>query len=103
MHSNRARRLDQPVESRHDHILGAADADITEFFGITESSLHKPNEIRIAFWAQSIAEVDRLGQLASRLGAKNIEGPMNYEPGYYAVFLEDPCGNRLEICHRVKT
>ena len=81
----------------------AADADITEFFGITESSLHKPNEIRIAFWAQSIAEVDRLGQLASRLGAKNIEGPMNYEPGYYAVFLEDPCGNRLEICHRVKT
>ena len=29
MHSNRARRLDRPVEPRHDHILGAADADIT--------------------------------------------------------------------------
>lgn len=31
-----------------------------------------------------------------------MEGPMPYEPGYYAVFLEDPCGNRLEICHRTR-
>ncbi len=80
----------------------AADGETTEFFGITESSKHHPNENRIAFWAQSNPEVDRLARLAVSLGARNMEGPMDYEPGYYAAFFEDPCGNRLEICHRAK-
>jgi predicted enzyme related to lactoylglutathione lyase len=80
----------------------ANDGDITEFFGVTESPTHIPNENRIAFWAESISEVNRLAQIAMQAGALNIEGPMPYEPGYYAVFFEDPCGNRLEICHRVK-
>lgn len=74
----------------------------SEFFGITESPKHQPNENRIAFWADSIDEVKRLGQIAKEAGARNIEGPMDYEAGYYAVFFEDPCGNRLEICHRVR-
>ncbi len=78
----------------------AADGDITEFFGVTESPTHVANENRIAFWAESQAEVDRIAQVATRAGAQNIEGPMPYEPGYYAVFFEDPCGNRLEVCHR---
>ena len=80
----------------------AGDGDITEFFGVTESANHRPNENRIAFWAESIAEVNQLARIAQQAGAQNIEGPMPYEPGYYAVFFEDPCGNRLEICHRVK-
>lgn len=80
----------------------AADGDITEFFGVTESPGHVANENRIAFWAESDAEVDRLAEIARQAGAQNIEGPMPYEPGYYAVFFEDPCGNRLEICHRIK-
>ena len=80
----------------------SSDGDITEFFGITESPQHLANENRIAFWAKSVAEVDRLAEVAKVSGARNIEGPMPYEPGYYAVFFEDPCGNRLEICHRVK-
>ena len=79
-----------------------ADADIAEFFGITESPNHVPNESRIAFWAESKSEVDRLGTVLRTAGAHNIEGPMDYDPGYYAVFFEDPSGNRLEICHRVK-
>jgi len=71
------------------------------FFGITESPDHLANEIRIAFWATSTAEVDRLAEVVRRAGARNIEGPGYDEgPGYYAVFFEDPCGNRLEICHR---
>jgi predicted enzyme related to lactoylglutathione lyase len=80
----------------------AADGDITEFFGVTESPGHIANENRIAFWAENVGEVDRIAEVAKRAGARNIEGPMNYEPGYYAVFFEDPCGNRLEVCHRVK-
>ena len=78
------------------------DGEISDFFGITESRNHVPNENRVAFWAESNAEVDRLAEVSRRAGARNMEGPMPYEPGYYAVFFEDPCGNRLEICHRVK-
>ena len=71
------------------------------FFGITESSHHVPNETRIAFWAESTSEVDRLSEVICRVGGRNIEGPGYDEgPDYYAVFFEDLCGNRLEICHR---
>ena len=81
----------------------AAEAgEITEFFGVTESRGHKPNENRIAFWAESNEQVNALAEVAKKAGAQNMEGPMPYEPGYYAVFFEDPWGNRLEICHRVK-
>jgi len=30
------------------------------------------------------------------IGARNVEGPEWLTPGYYAVFFEDPFGNRLE-------
>jgi catechol 2,3-dioxygenase-like lactoylglutathione lyase family enzyme len=58
----------------------------TEFFGVTESSWHVANECRIAFWADSPSEVDRLAEIVVRAGARNVEGP-GYceEPGYYAV------------------
>ena len=79
----------------------ASDEAITEFFGITESAAHVANETRIAFRAESDAEVDRLAEVVVRAGARNVEGPMEYEPGYRAVFFEDACGNRFEICHRV--
>ncbi|MEW6305553.1 MAG: VOC family protein, partial [Verrucomicrobiota bacterium] len=75
--------------------------DGAEFFGVTESPNHVPNECRIAFRASSIAEVDRLAQVVTRAGARHIEGPAREAPGYYAIFFEDPSGNRLEICHRV--
>lgn len=74
----------------------------TEFFGITESAAHVVNENRIAFWAETEADVDRVAGVAASAGANNIEGPMDYAPGYYAAFFEDPCGNRLEVCHRVR-
>jgi predicted enzyme related to lactoylglutathione lyase len=80
----------------------AADHGVAEFFGITESVAHVPNENRIAFWAESPAAVDRLAEVAAHAGACRVEGPMQYEAGYYAVFFEDPCGNRLEICHRTQ-
>lgn len=79
----------------------AGDGDITDFFGVTESAQHIPNENRIAFWAESDARVDQLADVARQAGAQNMDGPMPYEQGYYAVFFEDPSGNRLEICHRV--
>ena len=69
---------------------------------ITEATLHQANACRIAFWAEDTAEVDRLAETARRAGARKMEGPGYDEgPGYYAVFFEDPSGNRLEICHRI--
>jgi predicted enzyme related to lactoylglutathione lyase len=73
---------------------------VTEFFGLTESPAHVPNENRVAFWAESAADVDRVAEVAARAGARNIEGPMDYESSYHAVFFEEPCGNRLGVCHR---
>jgi predicted enzyme related to lactoylglutathione lyase len=74
---------------------------IAEFFGVTESPQHVANENRVAFWASSIAEVNELAQVVIRAGGRNIEGPAYETPGYYAVFFEDPSGNRFEICRRI--
>jgi predicted enzyme related to lactoylglutathione lyase len=81
----------------------AAGEMATEFFGVTESPSHVANENRIAFWAENPADVDRIEKIAARVGARNIEGPMDYSSSYYAVFFEDPAGNRLELCYRLRT
>ena len=74
-----------------------------EFFGFTSAAHHQPNDNRIAFWAESRAEVDRLDEVVMQSGGLNLEGPAvwrEYSPGYYAVFFEDPSGNKLEVCCR---
>lgn len=58
------------------------------------------NDCRVAFWAASIPEVDRLAGIAVQAGARNVEGPTYEEARDYAAFFEDPSGNRLEICYR---
>jgi catechol 2,3-dioxygenase-like lactoylglutathione lyase family enzyme len=78
-------------------------SELTEFFGYTRDPNHKPNGTRIAFWAETREEVDRVAAVARKAGALNIEGPEPYsaeEPNYYAVFFEDPEGNKLEVCCR---
>jgi catechol 2,3-dioxygenase-like lactoylglutathione lyase family enzyme len=75
-------------------------AGASEFLGVTESPQHVANDCRVAFWADSIHEVDRLAAIAVQAGARNVEGPAYEEARYYAVFFEDPSGNRLEICYR---
>src|SRR3712207_977828 len=69
------------------------DDGATEFFGVTESPQHVANECRIAFWADSISEVDKLAKIVVRAGARNIEGPAYETPqpgeaSYYALFFE---------------
>ncbi|MFL6589513.1 MAG: VOC family protein [Chthoniobacterales bacterium] len=75
----------------------------SDFFGFTEEANHQPNGNRIAFWAASREAVNKLAEVVRRAGGKNIEGPelcVEYSPGYYAVFFEDPDGNKLEVCFR---
>jgi catechol 2,3-dioxygenase-like lactoylglutathione lyase family enzyme len=56
----------------------------------------------IAFGADSRAEVDERAGWAREHGAEIESGPREYEytPGYYAVFLRDPDGLKVEIVHR---
>jgi len=74
-----------------------------EFIGLIEDPGHLPNATRIAFWADTRDDVDRIAVVARSAGARNVEGPMlcpEYSTTYYGIFLEDPCGNRLEVCSR---
>ena len=86
------------------HTFYAAGGDKpSEFFGFTQDKGHQPNETRIAFWADTRKEVDRIADLVREAGGKTLEGPevcRSYSPGYYAFFFEDPDGNKLEICCR---
>lgn len=73
----------------------------TPYFALTEDTDHRADATRIAFAAESKDEVDRVGAAVRASGAVAVEGPEfcpEYHPGYYAVFFEDPDGNRFEVC-----
>lgn len=57
---------------------------------------------QIAFAAPSRERVDGCARWAAEHGAEIESGPREYDytPGYYAVFLYDPDGIKLEIVHR---
>jgi len=74
------------------------------WFGFIEDREHRPNANRIAFWAGTPEEVDRLGEVVRNAGGRISSGPRacpEYGATYYAVFFEDPSGNCLEICYQV--
>ncbi len=82
---------------------GDGELPSAPFVALTEERDHRPNSNRIAFWAGSREEVDRLAEVAKAAGARNVSGPRpcpEYSRTYYALFFEDPSGNRLEICFR---
>lgn len=73
------------------------------FFCLEADQSHLPNATRIAFGVHSNADVDNIAAVVQAAGAKNVEGPMRcpeYSQAYYAVFFEDPDGNRLEVRSR---
>lgn len=73
-----------------------------DFFNVFEDPDAKPTATRIAFAAPSVAFVDEVAKVVKENGGQNIEGPQYFEqhhPTFYAVFFEDPLGNRFEVCH----
>jgi catechol 2,3-dioxygenase-like lactoylglutathione lyase family enzyme len=78
----------------------APDAE-QEWFGFTEDATMTPGSARISFAAESRQTVDAMAAAARAAGARAMEGPAletQYGPTYYAVFFEDPDGNKLEVC-----
>jgi len=83
----------------------AADGNLPEtaYFAITEDPLHKSNKNLIGFWAENQDEVNLIANLVVKNGGKIIDGPRLFpiSPTYYAVYFEDPCGNKYEMVHRL--
>jgi predicted enzyme related to lactoylglutathione lyase len=73
------------------------------YFAITEDPSHTPNSNLIGFWATNHEEVDQVARLVQELGGKIIDGPRLFpmSASYYAVYFEDPCGNKYELLHRL--
>lgn len=77
---------------------GAAESP--DWFAFTEDPDGAAGQTRVSFAAPSRAEIDRIAALLDSMGSRAIEGPeFAYGPRYYAVFFEDPDGNKLEICY----
>jgi hypothetical protein len=73
-----------------------------DFFNVFEDPQARPTATRIAFAAPSTAFVDQVAHVVRNCGGRNIEGPQyfgEHHPTFYAVFFEDPLGNRFEVCH----
>jgi catechol 2,3-dioxygenase-like lactoylglutathione lyase family enzyme len=102
------------VEGEHGqtiHYLGIKEPNGMSDLGLREaiSDAHPvPYDRRavgiehVCFDAPSREVVDERARWARERGAEIISGPQEYEytPGYYAVFIADPDGIKLELVHR---
>lgn len=73
-----------------------------DFFNVFEDAQARPTATRIAFAAPSTDFVDEVARVVRAHGGQNVDGPGYFEqhhPTFYAVFFEDPLGNRFEVCH----
>jgi catechol 2,3-dioxygenase-like lactoylglutathione lyase family enzyme len=68
-------------------------------FGLIPDPASLPGSTRLAFAVETHGQVDAAAGIAREHGARAIEGPgLHPEYGdYYAVFFEDPEGNKFEI------
>jgi catechol 2,3-dioxygenase-like lactoylglutathione lyase family enzyme len=67
--------------------------------GLILDDEHRAGSMRLAFSVQTRGEVDEAARALRLAGAQAVEGPgVHAEYGeYYAVFCEDPDGNKYEI------
>ncbi len=91
-----------PSEDQIGYVMPGAKGN-SPFVWLNEEPGHRGSANRVAFWADTEEEVNRLGKVVVEAGARAVEGPEychDYTPGYYAVFFEDADGNKWEICCR---
>jgi catechol 2,3-dioxygenase-like lactoylglutathione lyase family enzyme len=68
------------------------------FIGIIEDPKMVPIATRIAFRVASEAELEGWRERLGAIGATGVEGETSGP--YPALFFEDPCGTKLELCAR---
>ena len=88
--------------------LDERDGSIDYGTSMTLFSLEKPtdgqpasvgNGVHIAFWAGKREQVDEFYRLALAHGGSDAGAPglrPEYDPHYYAAFVRDPDGNKIE-------
>jgi catechol 2,3-dioxygenase-like lactoylglutathione lyase family enzyme len=76
---------------------------VGEYLAITEDRAHQASCVCHALWAESRDEVDRVAAALRAAGVPALEGPGMFYQGHYAVYFEDPSGNRFEVCYREYT
>jgi predicted enzyme related to lactoylglutathione lyase len=83
----------------------AAEGDLPSvpYFALVEDPAHQPNNNLVGFWANSRAEVNAFALLVKENGGIILDGPRQFpiSPSYYAVYFQDPGGNRFEMVHRI--
>ena len=84
-----------------------AAEDSHSYLSILESATFEPDSRRHwCFKAESRAQVRAFHQAGLRHGGTDEGAPglrLHYHDLYYAAFLRDPSGNRLEaVCHRAE-
>jgi len=71
-----------------------------DWFAFAEDAEMIPGTARVALRADSRADVDRVTTLLHEIAATRIEGPDEAcGPNYYAVFFDDPDGNKVEVSY----
>jgi len=87
------------TKPEHEWVSYSRQDGTEQWFAFTQAERVQPGDNRIAFAASAREVVDQIAELLPRIGAGTIEGPDEaYGPDYYAVFFEDPDGNKLEVC-----
>ena len=90
--------------------VGYGNGHPTFWIGVPEPSPDAPGGysepapgVHIAFAARDRAAVDAFFRAATAAGGRDNGGPgvrPHYHPDYYAAFVVDPDGNRIEaVCH----
>jgi catechol 2,3-dioxygenase-like lactoylglutathione lyase family enzyme len=87
------------TKPEHEWVSYSRHDGTEQWFAFTQTARVHPGDSRIAFAAPAREVVDQIAELLPGIGARKIEGPEEaYGPDYYAVFFEDPDGNKLEVC-----
>jgi catechol 2,3-dioxygenase-like lactoylglutathione lyase family enzyme len=102
--------LGVPCVAREDDRLGygvrnTPHDDAHTYFSVRPSASVVPDRRHWCFRAPSRAAVDAFHTAGIAAGGADDGAPglrADYHPGYYAAFLKDPDGNRVEaVCHRL--
>lgn len=100
--------LDAPLAYERADAIGFGERnrpgdDVHTYISVYQSSAATPDERRhVCFRAASVAQVRAFHAAGMAAGGRDAGAPglRDYHPRYFAAFLLDPAGNKIEaVCH----